>query len=133
MSGEDFGIERCAYTYDFTSHGLPVTLFAGWDVDWLDVETGGLLYAYDDPHLGLKGKINDIQWKANYRVYYDTIDQDDGGETFTFDGNSLDWDVYDFRMTIPVDTGIGVMNINPIYAYSDNSEENSKISYSSPI
>jgi hypothetical protein len=129
FSGQAFGVERCAYTYDFTAHGLPVTLFAGWDVDWLDVESGALLYAYDDPHIGVSGEISNIKWKANYRIFYDTIDEDDGGEVSTLDGNSMDWDVYDFRLTIPLDTGMGIMNFNPIYAYSNNEEANADVSY----
>ncbi len=129
FAGDAFGIERCDFTYDFTSHGLPVTLYAGWGVDWLDVESGGLLYAYDDPHIGLSGEVNNIKWKANYRFYYDTIDEDDGGEVDTLDGDSLDWDVVDFRLTIPVETGLGTMNLNPIYAYSDNKEANADVSY----
>ena len=54
MTGEDFGVEKLDFSYDFTSHGLPVTVQTGWNTKWLDIETGGVLYGDDHPYIDLK-------------------------------------------------------------------------------
>src|SRR6056297_884284 len=94
MTGEDFGIEKLLFTYDFTEHCCPIELRAGWETNWLDIETGGLIYADDHPHISLRGKVSNIGWQVNYMSIYDDIGIDDGGEVGTMDGDNLDWDVY---------------------------------------
>jgi hypothetical protein len=123
MTGEDFGIEKLLFTYDFSDYCFPAQLRVGWETNWLDIETGGLIYADDHPHISLHGKASNVKWQVNYMSIYDDIDtaDDEGG----FDGNNLDWDVYSARMTIPVST----MNVCPIYAYSDNEKRDADLSY----
>ena len=130
MTGEDFGIEKLLFTYDFTEHCCPIELRAGWETNWLDIETGGLIYADDHPHISFRGKVSNIGWQVNYMSIYDDIGIDDGGEVGTMDGDNLDWDVYSARMTIPVNFGdTGTMNFCPIYAYSYNQKRNAYPSY----
>jgi hypothetical protein len=31
MTGNEFGIEKLEFTYDFTSHGAPMQVMTGWD------------------------------------------------------------------------------------------------------
>lgn len=120
MTGEDFGIEKLNFTYDFTSHGLPATLRTGWDTNFLDLETGGVLYGDDHPYIGLKGKINDISWEAMSLFIFD-----DAGSTGINNADDMDWNVYNLKFVAPIED----MRISPFYAYSDNEEHEAHIHY----
>jgi len=112
MTGEDFGVEKMEFSYDFTNHGMPVKLKTGWNTNFLDLETGAILYGDDHPHIGLEGKINDISWEAMTLFIFD-----DAGTTGITDADDLDWNVYTLKAVIPFDNGL---NISPFFAYSDN-------------
>ncbi len=121
MTGEDFGIEKLEFRYDFTSHGAPFTLETGWNTKWLDIETGGLLYGDDHPYIGFKGKYNNIPWEALAIFVYD-----DAGVTGIGDADELDHHVYTLKCAVPV----GTMKVVPFYAYSDNdAADESKVHY----
>lgn len=120
MTGEDFGIEKLEYTYDFSSHGAPMTLETGWNTKWLDIETGGLLYGDDHPYIGLKGTINDIAWEALSLFIYD-----DAGTVGLGDADQQDWEAYTLRFSFPVQD----LKVMPFYAYSHNKAMDADVHY----
>src|SRR6056297_3963318 len=106
FTGEDFGVEKLEFTYDFTSHGAPFILETGWNTKFLDIETGGVLYGDDHPYIGLKGTYNDIPWEVLTLFVFD-----DAGVTGIGDAHDLDHTVYTAKAAIPV----GCMKVVPFY------------------
>lgn len=121
MTGDDFGLEKLEFSYDFTDHGLPVTLMTGWNTKFLDIETGGLVYGDDHPYIGLKGKMNDIRWEALTMFVYDEV----GPGLLDDDTEDLDWQVYSIKANVPV----SAMHLVPFYAFSDNNEQEADVHY----
>jgi len=141
MDGEDFGVEKLKFTYDFSSYGAPVTLMTGWSTNYLDLETGGILYGDDHPYIGMSGKFNDISWEVmtliindvvgngmvgdrtfkDHKIYEDHI----GISNIEGDSDDKNWTAYTAKMTMPVNN----FNISPIYAYSDNRANNADVHY----
>ena len=114
MSGEDFGIEKLNFTYDFG----PFAVETGWNTRFLDIMTGGFLYGDDHPYIGLTGNIgSDFYWELLYLIIQDDIDWD-GGEGNINDGDSLDWRVYSIKGIYKLPDNFV---ISPFFAYSDNS------------
>ena len=120
MTGNDFGVEKLDFTYDFSSHGAPFTLQTGWNTKFLDIETGGIIYADDHPYIGLKGKMNDVSWEALTLYIFD-----DAGTTGISNADDLDWHVYSLRAAMP----IGSLKFVPIYAFSDNEAVDAEVHY----
>jgi len=122
MTGEDFGIEKLEFTYNFSDYGFPVTLETGWNTKHLDWETGALCYLDDHPYVGLKGNFNDISWELLSAFVYDNPGTSPVGSD---DADALDWEIYTLKFSMPVAT----MKVAPFYAYSDNQARESKVSY----
>lgn len=121
MTGEDFGVEKLDFSYDFTSHGLPVTVQTGWNTKWLDIETGGILYGDDHPYIGLKGSSDGISWEVMNLIIYDRTANAPGA----LNAESPDWRVYSAKLAFPA----GDMKVSPFYAYSDNNAKNADVHY----
>jgi hypothetical protein len=121
MTGEDFGVEKLDFSYDFTSHGLPVTVQTGWNTKWLDIETGGVLYGDDHPYIGFKGSSNGISWEVLNLLIYDRTANAPGA----INAESPDWRVYSAKAAFPA----GDMKISPFYAYSDNNARDANVHY----
>jgi hypothetical protein len=122
MTGNEFGIEKLEFTYDFTSHGAPMQVMTGWDTKWLDIETGGLAYGDDHPYIGLKGKYNDISWEALSMFIYDDVH----AVGPLGDAEDLDWEAYTFKFAMPIAQGL---KLNPFYAYSHNQAKDANVHY----
>lgn len=117
MSGEDFGIEKLDFEYDFG----PLAVITGWNTKFLDIQTGGVLYGDDHPYIGLKGGDSDLNWEVLYLMIQDDIDVDGDSSLGVkpFDGNSLDWRAYTAKLNVNVSDGFIV---SPFYAFSDNAK-----------
>jgi hypothetical protein len=118
FTGEDYGVEKLEFTYDFTSNGLPATVETGWNTKWLDIETGGLLYGDDHPYIGLRGKYNDVAWEVLNLFIFDDVATNGNGD-------DQDWAAYTIKAAFPV----GSMKLVPFYAYSDNEEADANVHY----
>jgi len=133
MTGEDFGVEKLEFTYDFASYGLPVTLATGWSTNHLDLETGGILYGDDHPFIRLSGKTNNMSWEAMTLIINDAIGDANsrntsfGGVTPESRGDSdqNNWLVYTGKMTMPVNK----FKLSPLYAYSNNKARDANVHY----
>ncbi|MFO7838831.1 MAG: hypothetical protein R6X08_04970 [Desulfosalsimonadaceae bacterium] len=123
FSGEDFGIEKLEFTYDFSDYGAPMTVETGWQTKFLDYQSGGLLYGDDHPYIGLKGKTGDISWEALTMFIFDKVDDAGplGGE------DNLDWNAYTLKADFPVP--VGEMHFSPFYCFSDNKEAEADVHY----
>ncbi len=117
MTGEDFGVEKLDFTYDFTAHGTPVTLATGWNTNYLDLETGSVLYGDDHPYISLRGQIDGIKWQAMTLFIFDDVRPGIGSD--------LDWRAYTLKLTVPT----AGMNITPFYAFSDNKARMADVHY----
>jgi len=117
MTGEDFGVEKLDFTYDFSEHGFPVTLFTGWDTNYLDLETGSVLYGDDHPYIGLRGQLGGLAWEAMTLFIFDDVQPGIG--------NDLDWRAYTLKASLPTRTLTWV----PFYAFSDNTARNADVHY----
>ena len=133
MTGEDFGVEKLKFTYDFSSYGVPATLKTGWSTNHLDLETGGILYGDDHPFVGLCGKVNKVKWDVMTLFINDAIG-DAGSRNDSFgdvtpasrgDSDQNNWTAYTAKMVIPFNN----LNISPMYAYSDNRARNAEVHY----
>jgi hypothetical protein len=121
MTGEDFGVEKLDFSYDFSSHGLPVTVQTGWNTKWLDIETGGVLFGDDHPYIGFKGNADGMTWEILNILVYDRTANAPGA----LDAESRDWRVYSAKVAFPA----GDMKLSPFYAYSDNNERQADVHY----
>ncbi len=121
-AGGEFGIERAEFLYAFS----PLfELETGWDIRYLDLKTGGLLYGDDHPFLGLRGKLSD---QFSYEVLYMPIQNNDMIGT-NDNWKTGDWRVYSAKVNGSFDTGAGKVTLSPLVAYSDNWAKNSKVTY----
>ena len=113
-AGSEFGIERAEFLYSFSS---AVQLQAGWDIRYLDLKSGGLLYGDDHPFLGLRGKSNN----TSYELLYIPIEN----SVRTGSGEKGDWRVY----TAKVSHDVTDWTLSPILAYSDNVARDAGVTY----
>ncbi len=136
-TGGEFGIERAEFSYSF----LPqLELETGWDIRFLDIKTGGLVYGDDHPFLGFRGKLAP---KTDYEVLYIPIQNRVNYKTDPLGGaDSADWRVYSARLSqsfggdqtgLPsspfyANRDLGV-TLSPFYAYSDNDARQAQIHY----
>jgi len=118
MTGEDFGVEKLEFSYDFAPHGLPAVVETGWNTTFVDLETGGLFYGDDHPYFSLAGGTDDAHWEILALLINDTA---------TRDGNAdeNDWQVYTAKITMPV----GDLKVCPFYGYSDNQTRDANVHY----
>jgi len=121
FTGEDFGIEKLEFVYDFG----PLALQTGWQTKALDIRTGGLVYGDDHPYIGFTGKFGDASWEALYLTVQDDIDPDDGEMINKWDSDTLDWRVYSGKVNVPV----GGLTVSPFYAFSDNEDRRADVHY----
>ncbi|MFH0724899.1 MAG: hypothetical protein V2B19_00845 [Pseudomonadota bacterium] len=117
-NSDTFGIEKINFGYDFG----PMKLNAGWNTKFVDLMTGGLIYADDHPYLGLAGKFGA---KNVWEVLYLTVQDDISGTNGFWDGDTLDWRAYTAR----VGFNVNGFNVAPIYAYSDNNMREAQTHY----
>jgi len=137
-TGAEFGIERCEFTYSF----LPqLELESGWNIRFLDIKTGGLLYGDDHPFVGFRGKITD---STNYEVLYIPIQNRIAlkSEGPFDDKDHNDWEVYTAKLNYsfgkmedtPPDSPFYAnrsfgLTVSPFFAYSDNNSWNCDLQY----
>jgi len=122
-AGGEFGIERAEMGYTFSK---ALDLSAGWDIRYLDLKTGGLLYGDDHPFLGLKGSLGE---STKYQILYlaiENLDKIGFADTPTTD----DWRAYSLKVDQKLDFGsTGNLTLSPLVAYSDNQKRDSKVLY----
>ncbi|MBW1975425.1 MAG: hypothetical protein JRI45_07620 [Deltaproteobacteria bacterium] len=122
MTGEDFGIEKLEFDYNFGYF----TLETGWQTKFLDLKTGGVLYGDDHPFIGLKGTYNDVKWEILSLYIFDDIEGVGRGKAIgPYDANALDWRAYTAKVIFPV----AGLNVSPFYAYSENNEHHAYVNY----
>ncbi len=92
-------------------------LQAGWDLRYLDLKTGGLLYGDDHPFVGLRGKGRELSYELLYIPIENSVK--------TGSGEASDWRVYTAKVSKELDS----MTISPILAYSDNNTRSAEITY----
>ncbi len=117
MTGEDFGVEKLDFRYDFANHGAPMVLSTGWDTNFLDLETGAVLYGDDHPYIALAGHLGQAAWKAMTLFIFDDVRPGIGAD--------LDWRAYTLRLEVPVH---GLRWV-PFYAFSDNKARRADVHY----
>ena len=123
FTGEDFGIEKLEFTYDFG----PLELETGWQTKALDIRTGGVLYGDDHPFLGLRGDYGDLGWEVLYLIIQNDIENIDEGKVIgPFDADSMDWRAYSAKLDFKVREDFV---ISPFYAYSDNQDHEASVHY----
>ncbi len=113
-AGGEFGIERAEFLYSFAP---AVQLQAGWDLRFLDLESGGLLYGDDHPFVGLRGKSNNTSYEVLYIPINNSVN--------TGSSEAGDWRVY----TAKVSQKVADWTISPILAYSDNVAKDADVTY----
>ena len=118
MTGEDFGVEKLEFSYDFSSHGLPAAVETGWNTTFVDLETGGLFYGDDHPYFSLAGGTDGTRWEILALLINDTASRDG-------DSDENDWQVYTAKITMPV----GDLKVCPFYGYSDNQTRDANVHY----
>lgn len=144
-TGGEFGIERAEFLYTF----LPqLELETGWDIRFLDIQTGGLLFGDDHPFVGFRGKLTPT---TKYEVLYLPVQNntkfflDSDNPALGLDDASSadgDWRVYTAKLShsfgrlsteVPAspfyanrDLGL---TLSPLYAYSDNDAQRAQIHY----
>ncbi len=119
-TGGEFGIERVELLYKFNP---ALELETGWDVRFLDVRTGGLLFGDDHPFIGFRG---DLSKTTSYELLYLPIQNMSSIKNEPFDSDAVnDWRVYTFKLNQKV----GSFDLSPFYAYSDNDQREAKVHY----
>lgn len=123
-TGGEFGIERAEFVYTF----LPaLELQAGWDVRFLDIKSGGLLYGDDHPFVGFRGKPGE---NSSYELLYIPIQNRVNLRTDPLgDSTSADWRVYSFKYNHDLVFGDSKMTFSPLVAYSDNEARDAQVTY----
>ncbi len=121
-AGGEFGIERAEFLYTFAPE---LQLETGWDIRFLDLKTGGLLYGDDHPFVGFRGKVGDM---LSYELLYMPIQNSDLIGTRD-DWQTGDWRVYTAKVNATLDTGMGKFTVSPLVAYSDNEAKNVNVTY----
>jgi len=122
-AGGEFGIERAEMGYTFNE---ALDLSTGWDIRYLDLKSGGLLYGDDHPFIGLRGKLGDT---TKYELLYLAIQNlDEPGVSDAPTTN--DWRVYSLKLEQKLEFGAaGAITVNPLVAYSDNQKADAKVLY----
>ena len=118
MNGNEFGVEKLEFSYDFSSHGLPATIETGWNTTFVDLETGGLFYGDDHPYFSLAGNMDGTKWEILALLIND-------GATRDGNGDDTDWQVYTAKVTVPMDD----LKVCPFYGYSDNQSRDANVHY----
>lgn len=118
MTGEDFGVEKLNFGYNFGTFKL----FTGWNSKFLDIRSGGILYGDDHPYIGLSGKAGSTSWEALYIIVQDDIETTGSG---VFRSETLDWRFYSLRAGFSLDN----FTLAPIYTFSDNDQRNASVHY----
>lgn len=119
-NSDTFGIEKINFGYEFCPFAK---INVGWNTKFVDLMTGGLIYADDHPYIGLAGKIDKL---VNWEILYLTIQDDVFKKANGFyDGDNLDWRAYTARIGFNVQG----FTIAPIYAYSDNEMRSADVHY----
>ncbi len=118
MTGEDFGVEKLNFGYNFG----PFRIDTGWNTKFLDLKSGGILYGDDHPYIAFSGMVNDAMgWEIMYLMIQDEIENNNG----ILDGDSLDWRAYTFRLNYEMND----FTLAPIYAFSDNEDHDAQTHY----
>ncbi len=121
-TGSEFGIERAEMGYTFNKY---FDLSTGWDIRYLDIKSGGLLYGDDHPFVGFRGALTD---STKYELLYlpiqnrEIINQIDAL-------TAQDWRVYTAKVNQTFDTGAGKLTVSPLAAFSDNEDKNAEVFY----
>ncbi|MDY0211695.1 MAG: hypothetical protein RBR06_01665 [Desulfuromonadaceae bacterium] len=119
-TGGEFGIERVELLYKFNP---ALELETGWDVRFLDVRTGGLLFGDDHPFIGFRG---DLSKTTSYELLYLPIQNMSSIKIEPFDSDAVnDWRVYSLKLNQKVSG----FDLSPFYAYSDNDFQEAKVHY----
>ncbi len=121
-TGGEFGIERAEMGYTFNKY---FDLSTGWDIRYLDIKSGGLLYGDDHPFVGLSGALTD---STRYELLYLPIQNRDliNVSDATVTG---DWRVYSLKVDQVIDTGVGKLTLSPLGAFSDNRDAEAEVYY----
>ena len=117
-NSDTFGIEKINFGYDFG----PMKLNTGWDTKFVDLMTGGLIYADDHPYIGFAGKFGK---KNTWELLYITVQDDVSNTGGVIDGDTLDWRMY----TLRVGFNVNGFTLAPIYVFSDNSMREADVHY----
>jgi len=134
-AGGEFGIERGEFVYTF----LPqLELETGWDVRYLDIRSGGLLYGDDHPFIGFRGALAE---KLRYELLYLPI-QNREKIGVSDSPKTGDWRVYSLKLGYDLgekvdgspmspfyaERRIG-MTLSPFLAFSDNTDKEAEVGY----
>jgi len=122
-AGGEFGIERAEMGYTFNP---ALDLAAGWDIRFLDIKSGGLLYGDDHPFIGLRGALGE---STKYQLLYLAIENIDiiGGADSP---NTGDWRAYTLKIDQDFNLGnMGKLTVSPMFAFSDNEHQDAAVSY----
>ncbi len=122
-SGGEFGIERAEMGYTFNK---ALDLSTGWDIRYLDIKSGGLLFGDDHPFIGLRGALSD---NTKYQLLYLMIQNRDkvGVSDSTI---TNDWRAYSLKVDQTVKLGdLGQLTLSPLVAVSDNVAKDADILY----
>lgn len=121
-SGGEFGIERAEMGYTFNE---ALDLSAGWDIRYLDLKSGGLLYGDDHPFIGLRGALGE---STQYQLLYLTVQNRD--QINVSDSPSTDdWRAYTLKVDQTIKFGNSSVTLSPLVAFSDNTARNIGVTY----
>ncbi len=123
-TGADFGIERAELLYTFAPQ---LELETGWDIRFLDIKTGGLLYGDDHPFIGFRGKLaQNTKYEALYIPIQNRVSlQNDPMEA----SEANDWRVYSLKVDQSFGGENGSFTLSPLAALSDNDSREAEIFY----
>ncbi|MBN2333233.1 MAG: hypothetical protein JXO49_05740 [Deltaproteobacteria bacterium] len=106
--GSEFSVERSNFWYNFGS----VKFSAGWDVKFLDLKTGGLVYGDDHPFIELSGGDKTLNWALTMLLIEDSDDLGD-------DDYDSDWYAYNAKLNYVFATGDdGKFTLSPFVSLS---------------
>jgi hypothetical protein len=125
-AGGEFGIERAEFLYSFS----PLfELESGWDIRYLDIQTGGLLYGDDHPFIGFRGKLPTESVGLSYEVLYLPIQNIAGDVGAGVDWDEGDWRVYTAKFNAKFGGENSQFTISPLLALSDNEAKHANVTY----
>ncbi|MEA2109155.1 MAG: hypothetical protein U9P07_07025 [Pseudomonadota bacterium] len=114
--GSEFSVERSNFWYKFG----PVKFSVGWDVKFLDIKTGGLVYGDDHPFMALTGGNKTLNWDLTMMLVNDTDDLHDAGVITGNAPNDYDWYVYYGKLNYTFCAGDNAkFTVSPFIAFSD--------------
>jgi len=117
-TGNEFGIERADFTYEF-NEGL--NLEAGWAFKTLDIGTGGLLYGDDAPYIGFTGGQGSISYEAYWMPIIEATASGNIPGRNALDVNEGEADTSVFAGKLNFDLG-GGDRVSPLLAHSRNNQ-----------